>query len=193
MAKSVARASAGVYLTARARAPCYDVSCKNPAERELLAAETRKAKEHDVSGGNILLVEDNQDDVDLTLRALAKQSAILIDVVRDGGEALDYLLRRNAYEHQSKPLPDLVLLDINLPKLSGLEVLKELRRNEPTRLLPVVMLTTSKQERDIVESYAGGANSYVRKPVSYPDFVAAVNQLGVYWLGLNQTPWKTAS
>ena len=145
-----------------------------------------------MSGGNILLVEDNQDDVDLTLRALAK-SAIDIDVVRDGGEALDYLLRRAAFEDVDKPLPNLVLLDINLPKLSGLEVLRELRRNEPTRLLPVVMLTTSKQEQDILESYAGGANSYVRKPVSYPEFVAAVNQLGVYWLGLNQAPWKTAS
>ncbi len=145
-----------------------------------------------MSGGNILLVEDNQDDVDLTLRALAK-AAIDIDVVRDGGEALDYLLRRAAFEDVDKPLPNLVLLDINLPKLSGLEVLRELRRNEPTRLLPVVMLTTSKQEQDILESYAGGANSYVRKPVSYPEFVAAVNQLGVYWLGLNQAPWKTAS
>ena len=146
-----------------------------------------------MTGGNILLVEDNQDDVDLTLRALAKQATIDIDVVRDGGEALDYLLRRNAYENESKPLPDLVLLDINLPKLSGVEVLKELRRHEPTKLLPVVMLTTSKQERDILESYAGGANSYVRKPVDYPEFVTAVNQLGVYWLGLNQAPWKTAS
>lgn len=146
-----------------------------------------------MNGGNILLVEDNQDDVDLTLRALAKQSTIDIDVVRDGGEALDYLLRRDVYEGVDKPLPDLVLLDINLPKLSGLEVLKELRRNDATKLLPVVMLTTSKQEQDILESYAGGANSYVRKPVNYPEFVAAVNQLGVYWLRLNQAPWKTTS
>lgn len=146
-----------------------------------------------MSGGNILLVEDNQDDVDLTLRALSKQQNIAIDVVRDGAEALDYLLRRAAFSDTAKPLPDLVLLDINLPKLSGLEVLRELRRNEPTKLLPVVMLTTSKQEQDIVESYSGGANSYVRKPVSYPEFAAAVNQLGVYWLTLNQAPWKTAS
>ncbi len=150
-----------------------------------------------MSGGNILLVEDNQDDVDLTLRALAKQHSVAIDVVRDGAEALDYLLRREVYADTEKDLPDLVLLDINLPKLSGLEVLKELRRNAATKLLPVVMLTTSKQEQDIVESYSGGANSYVRKPVSYPEFVAAVNQLGVYWLGLNQppvnqAPWKPA-
>lgn len=143
-----------------------------------------------MSGGNILLVEDNQDDVDLTLRALAKQQSIGIDVVRDGAEALDYLLNREAYANSDKPLPDLVLLDINLPKLSGLDVLKELRRNDATKLLPVVMLTTSKQEQDIVESYAGGANSYVRKPVSYSEFVDAVNQLGVYWLGLNQPPCK---
>lgn len=143
-----------------------------------------------MGGGNILLVEDNQDDVDLTLRALAKQQAIGIEVVRDGAEALDYLLGRAAYTNINKPLPDLVLLDINLPKLSGLDVLKELRRNDATKLLPVVMLTTSKQEQDIVESYAGGANSYVRKPVSYPEFAAAVNQLGVYWLSLNQPPCK---
>lgn len=138
----------------------------------------------------ILLVEDNQDDVDLTLRALSGSEQISTTVVRDGAEALDYMMRRGVYEGSDEPAPDLILLDLNLPKLSGLEVLKELRRSEATRLLPVVMLTTSKQDEDIEESYLGGANSYVRKPVNYAEFVDAVNQLGIYWLNLNVTPWK---
>lgn len=138
----------------------------------------------------ILLVEDNQDDVDLTLRALSEKKQISIDVVRDGAEALDYIFKRRAYENYDEPPPDLILLDLNLPKLSGLEVLKELRSVEKTSLIPVVMLTTSKQDEDIEESYAGGANSYVRKPVNNAEFVESVNQLGIYWLNLNVTPWK---
>jgi two-component system, response regulator len=142
------------------------------------------------SRGHILLVEDSQDDIDLTLRALNRHEALRISVVQDGAEALDFLLRRGKYaEPHEQPAPDLVLLDINLPKLSGLDVLKELRRNETTRLLPVVMLTTSREEQDILTSYRTGANSYVRKPVSYKDFVEAVNQLGIYWLNLNEAPW----
>lgn len=138
----------------------------------------------------ILLVEDNQDDVDLTLKALGNNEMIVTTVVRNGAEALDYVLKKGAYANLNDPSPDLILLDINLPKLSGLEVLRELRRIEATKLLPVVMLTTSKQDEDIEESYMGGANSYVRKPVNYAEFVEAVNQLGIYWLNLNVTPWK---
>ena len=139
--------------------------------------------------GHILLVEDSQDDVDLTIRALNRQTDLAITVVGDGAEALQYLFGEG--EHGGRALPDLVLLDINLPKLSGLEVLRRLRRSPETELLPVVMLTTSREERDVMESYRGGANSYVRKPVSYTEFVEAVNQLGVYWLALNQAPWPT--
>ena len=138
----------------------------------------------------ILLVEDNQDDVDLTLRALGGNEMISTTVVRDGAETLDYILKEGVYKGIEDPSPDLTLRDLNLPKLSGLEVLKELRRIETTRLLPVIMLTISRQDDDIEESYAGGANSYVRKPVNYAEFVEAVNQLGVYWLRLNVIPWK---
>lgn len=139
---------------------------------------------------HILLVEDSQDDVELTLRALKAKDYIDITVVRDGAEALDYLHAKGPYEGRGSALPDLVLLDLNLPKLSGIEVLKDLRQSDATRLLPVVMLTTSRQERDIAESYSGGVNSYVRKPVDYAEFVEAVNNLGVYWLDLNIPPWQ---
>lgn len=139
----------------------------------------------------ILLVEDNQDDIDLTLRALHKHHLVNeVVVVRDGAEALDFLFTRGKYEHRNPDmLPQLVLLDINLPKLSGLEVLKTLRADPRTRLLPVVMLTTSREDRDVIESYASGANSYVQKPVSFAEFTEAVKQLGVYWLVLNEVPW----
>lgn len=143
------------------------------------------------SKGHILLVEDSQDDIELTLRALNRNPDLAITVVRDGAEALGYLLGEG--EHAGRALPDLVLLDINLPKLSGLEVLKALRGNAETALLPVVMLTTSREERDVMESYRGGANSYVRKPVNYAEFVEAVNQLGLYWLHLNEAPWPARS
>lgn len=138
----------------------------------------------------ILLVEDNRDDVDLTLRALRKHDlSSEVIVVQDGAEALDFLFREGAYaDRQPASLPQLVLLDINLPKLNGIEVLRRLRADARTHLLPVVMLTTSKQEQDIVESYSSGANSYVRKPVSFTEFTEAVKQLGVYWLVLNQAP-----
>jgi two-component system response regulator len=140
--------------------------------------------------GMILLVEDNQDDVDLTLRALARHNvANEVTVVRDGAEALDFVFARGQYSSRDpSALPRLILLDINLPKLSGLQVLQELRSNQLTRMVPVVMLTTSSQERDVVDSYTHGANSYVQKPIDFQEFAEAVKQLGVYWLLVNQTP-----
>jgi two-component system response regulator len=143
----------------------------------------------------ILLVEDSQDDIDLTLRALRlSKVANEVVVVRDGAEALDFLFGRGQYENrQPGNLPQLILLDINLPKLSGLEVLKRLRQHDLTRLLPVVMLTTSRQDRDVIQSYQLGANSYVQKPVSFNEFTEAVRQLGIYWLMLNEAPWQADS
>lgn len=140
--------------------------------------------------GYILLVEDNQDDVDLTLRALKKQNiANEVEVVRDGAEALDFIFARGNHAGRNpKQLPQLVLLDINLPKVSGIEVLRRLRENQLTRMVPVVMLTTSKEERDVVESYTSGANSYVQKPIDFEEFSEAVRQLGIYWLIVNEAP-----
>ena len=138
----------------------------------------------------ILLVEDNPDDELLTLRAL-KRSNILNDVVvtRDGAEALDYLFGQGAYEGRDMSIaPQVVLLDLRLPRMDGLEVLRRLRADERTRFLPVVILTSSDEEKDIVESYRLGANSYVRKPVDFTKFLEAVRQLGLYWLVLNQGP-----
>ena len=130
----------------------------------------------------ILLVEDNADDEQLTLRAM-RQSDIpnIIRVARDGAEALDKLFG----EGQDR-LPDLVLLDLKLPKVNGLEVLTKIRSDARTKTLPVVVLTSSDEERDIVESYELGANSYVRKPVDFDQFIDAVRQLGLYWLSMNK-------
>lgn len=138
----------------------------------------------------ILLVEDNPDDVDLTRRAFQRAGFTLpLDVAEDGVEALDYLFARGAYAHRAgAPLPALVLLDLKLPRLSGHEVLRQLRAHPSTRFLPVVILTSSDEEKDLLESYSYGCNSYVRKPVSYTEFVEAARQLGVYWLVLNLTP-----
>jgi len=137
----------------------------------------------------ILLVEDNPDDVTLTLRALKKNN-IGNDVVvaRDGVEALEYLFGTGRYRGRDPSLPQVVLLDLKLPKLDGLEVLRRLRADERTRFLPVVILTSSDEERDIASGYGLGANSYVRKPVDFAAFTKAVNQLGLYWLVLNQSP-----
>ena len=138
----------------------------------------------------ILLVEDNPDDEALTLRALRKNN-ILNDVVvaRDGVEALDYLFGTGSYAgRDTGNQPQLVLLDLKLPKIDGLEVLRRVRDNETTRTQPVVILTTSNEERDIVASYKLGANSYTRKPVDFEQFMDAVHQLGLYWLVLNVTP-----
>ena len=138
----------------------------------------------------ILLVEDNPDDEALTLRSLSK-SKILNNVVvaRDGVEALDYLFGTGPYEGRDKRiLPQLVLLDLKLPKIDGLEVLKRIRSDPLTKFLPVVILTSSDEERDLVESYELGANSYVCKPVDFNQFADAVRQLELYWLVLNQSP-----
>ena len=130
----------------------------------------------------LLLVEDNPSDEELTLRSLKKHNIVNeVVVARDGVEAVEYLL------DASKPLPDLVLLDLKLPRLSGLEVLQRIRNEDRTKMLPVVVLTSSSQDEDIVSSYRMGANSYVRKPVRFSDFSEAVRQLGVYWLLINES------
>ncbi len=136
----------------------------------------------------ILLVEDNLDDVDLTLRAF-KKSNLLNEVVvaRDGAQALDYLFG-NAEGRSPTVTPQIVLLDLKLPKIDGLEVLRRLRADERTRLLPVVVLTSSREEQDLASSYSLGANSYIRKPVDFDQFLLAVQQLGLYWLLLNEPP-----
>ena len=137
----------------------------------------------------ILLVEDNPDDEELTMLAL-QESRILneVVVVRDGVEALDYLFGTGPFADQPPDLPQVILLDLKLPKLDGLDVLQRLRASERTALIPVVILTSSSEEEDILASYRLGANSYVRKPVAFEKFVAAVRQLGLYWLLLNEGP-----
>jgi len=138
--------------------------------------------------GIILLVEDNPKDEELTLRALKRTNIMNpIVVARDGVEALDYLFSRGAYANRdSAAMPQLLLLDLKLPKVDGLEVLKALREHELTKLLPVVVLTSSLEDQDLVRSYSLGANSYVRKPVDFVQFLEAVRQLGLYWLILNE-------
>ncbi len=132
----------------------------------------------------IVLVEDNPDDEALTLRAFKKNNVSNeVVVLRDGAEALAYLLPGDG---DGRPCPALVLLDLNLPKVGGLEVLRRMRADERTRLIPVVVLTSSKLEEDILDSYRNGANAYVRKPVNFSDFAEAVRTLGVFWLLLNE-------
>ena len=139
----------------------------------------------------ILLVEDNPDDVDLTLRAFEKNKSLKIlnelIVVRDGQEALDCLFGTGKYSGAAIA-PSVILLDLKLPKVDGLEVLRKIRANERTRLFPVVILTSSRQEQDLVNGYRLGANSYVQKPVDFDKFLEAVRQLGLYWLLLNEPP-----
>ena len=142
------------------------------------------------SSAVILLVEDNQADAQLALRAFRK-SRIANEVIlaRTGVEALEYLFGTGVYAGRTPPqLPQVMLLDLKLPKIDGLEVLQRVRSDERTRLLPVVILTSSDEQRDMVESYRLGANSYVRKPVDFDQFVAAIQQLGLYWLVLNRLP-----
>ena len=138
----------------------------------------------------ILLVEDNPDDQVLTLRALRKSNiANEVIVVNDGVEALDYLFGTGTYAGRDTSfMPQLILLDLKLPKLDGLQVLQRLRADKRTQLLPVVVLTTSREEQDIIKSYSLGANSYVRKPVDFTEFAQAVQKLGLYWLLLNEAP-----
>ncbi len=138
----------------------------------------------------ILLVEDNADDVALTLRALKKNNlANEVVVASDGAEALDYLFGTGKYTGRDTTVaPQAVLLDIRLPKIDGLEVLQRIREDHRTRLLPVIMLTSSNEDKDKVESYKLGVNSYIRKPVDFNQFASAVHDLGLYWLVLNELP-----
>jgi two-component system response regulator len=136
----------------------------------------------------ILLIEDNEDDELLCIRAFKKSNIKnKIKVVRDGAEAIDFLACRGSYsERDCKDRPEIILLDLKLPKVDGLEVLEFIRSKKETKLLPVIILTTSKEESDIVKSYSLGANSFIRKPVDFEQFYKAVNQLGMYWLVLNE-------
>jgi two-component system, response regulator len=138
----------------------------------------------------ILIVEDNPDDEELTIRALRKNHiGNRLVVVRDGAEALDFLFCTGSYSNRDPhDLPQTILLDLKLPKVDGLEVLKRIRADERTSLLPVVILTSSSEERDLLQSYRNGANSYVRKPVDFTEFLDAARQLGLYWLVLNEAP-----
>lgn len=138
----------------------------------------------------ILLVEDNADDEELTRLAFAESNVVNeLVVARDGQEALDYLFANGKYsDRDACKRPQLVLLDLKLPKVDGLEVLRRIRADERTRFLPVVILTSSKEEGDLVASYSLGANSYIQKPVDFSQFIKAVGQLGLYWLVLNEVP-----
>jgi two-component system response regulator len=138
----------------------------------------------------ILLVEDNPDDVELALRALKENNlANHIEVVRDGAEALDFIFGTGAYSgRRVENTPKVILLDLKLPKVDGLEVLRRIKGDPRTQVTPVIMLTSSREERDIVESYQLGVNSYITKPVDFEQFVEAVRHLGFYWLLLNQPP-----
>ena len=138
----------------------------------------------------ILLIEDNKSDEELTLRALNKHNiGNQVVVLRDGAAALDYLFGRGTHAgRDTQALPQVVLLDLNLPKVGGLEVLRAIRGDERTKLLPVVILTSSQEDSDLARGYASGANSYVVKPVDFTQFAEAVRRLGLYWLVLNQPP-----
>jgi CheY-like chemotaxis protein len=137
----------------------------------------------------ILLVEDDANDVDLTLSALGEFGiANPIVVLRDGAEALDYLFRRGNYEQREAGLPVVVLLDLKMPKVTGLEVLRQIKRDPALHRVPTVMLTSSREERDLAASYSTGVNAYVVKPVSFQDFVAAIRGLGMFWAVINEPP-----
>jgi two-component system response regulator len=151
---------------------------------------TSLKKEEKMKKRTILLVEDNPDDVELTLRALRQYNVSNeISVVRDGAEALDYLFTTGAYSDRDKTsMPAVVILDLKLPKVDGLEVLQRMRADERTALTPVVILTSSKEERDMINGYKFGANSYVQKPVDFTEFMEAARQLGLYWFVINEPP-----
>jgi two-component system response regulator len=136
---------------------------------------------------NILLVEDNPDDVELTLHALKKNNIINpIEVIRDGQEAVDYLFYKGNYSNSTHPFPGLILLDLKLPKVDGIEILRRIKYDRKRKLIPVVVLTSSKEEKDVIESYNLGVNSYIRKPVDFDQFVETVKHIGFYWLLLNE-------
>lgn len=140
------------------------------------------------SSVEILLIEDNPNDAELTMDALKnKKLANRVKIIEDGAQALEYIFGRGKYSEQ-KSIPKLILLDLKLPKISGLEVLKELKNNNKTRKIPVVMLTSSKEDSDIKEAYKLGANSYIVKPVDFDQFTKAVGEIGLYWLLLNESP-----
>jgi len=138
---------------------------------------------------NILLVEDNPDDVELTLHALKRNNILNpIIVMRDGQEAVDYLFRTGKNAGAEHDDPALILLDLKLPKIDGIEILRMIKKENKLKKIPVVVLTSSKEERDVVESYDLGVNSYIRKPVDFDQFVETVRYIGYYWLLLNETP-----
>jgi two-component system, response regulator len=147
-------------------------------------------EEQTVKSKTILLVEDNSDDVQLAMRAFKKNNIMSeVVVARDGAEALDYLFCTGLFEGRNgSKQPHVIFLDLKMPKVDGLEVLQRIRADERTKLLPVVVLTTSSEEKDKKESYLRGANSYIRKPMNFGEFVSAVQQLGLYWLFLNESP-----
>ncbi|NOT54707.1 MAG: response regulator [Deltaproteobacteria bacterium] len=137
----------------------------------------------------ILFAEDNLNDIELTLGALAEHHlANEVVIVRDGAEALDYLYRRGVYALRTNDEPVLILLDIKMPKVDGLEVLRQIKQDEQLKMIPVVMMTSSQEEKDIIESYRLGVNAYVLKPVDFEQFIKAVQSLGLFWLVLNQPP-----
>lgn len=139
----------------------------------------------------ILLVEDNLDDIKLTQRAILKSSIandIDLAIAKDGLEALDYLYAKTDGGPKKEFMPTVILLDLNLPKLNGLQVLERIRNDKRTKLIPVIVLTSSKEEADLTRAYKLGANSYIRKPVDFEKFRDAVQQLGLYWVGLNESP-----
>lgn len=146
------------------------------------------------NGKMILLVEDNEDDVELTLRALEKNRiGNHIEVTRDGVEALEFLFGEGDHKDRDPDdWPQLILLDLNMPRLGGLEVLQRIRADERTRMIPVVVLTSSREESDLIRSYTDGANSYIQKPVDFRQFTEAVRNLGLYWLVLNVPPPRRA-
>ena len=138
----------------------------------------------------ILLVEDDPRDVELSLRGFEKRKmANKVHVVEDGAEALDFLFATGAHAGRSIDAPKVVLLDLKLPKVDGLEVLRRIKSDERTRMIPVVVLTSSREERDMVESYKLGVNSYISKPLDFDKFLASVEELGLYWLLLNEVPF----
>ena len=138
---------------------------------------------------NILLIEDNPDDVELTLYAFKKNNiANPVEVVRDGQEALDYLFYKGKYSNSTHPLPGLILLDLKLPKVDGIEILKKVKHDRRLKLIPVIVITSSEEDRDVIESYDLGVNSYIRKPVDFDQFVETVKHIGLYWLLMNEPP-----
>ena len=140
----------------------------------------------------ILLAEDDEGDVELTLTALAEHNlANGVDVVRDGAEALDYLYHRGKYEKRDNGNPAVLLLDLKMPKVDGLQVLRAIKEDEKLKTLPVVMLTSSREEKDLVQCYKLGVNAYVVKPVAYQDFIKSIKELGLFWVIVNEPPLES--